>query len=141
METGITLFLDRLDQLRGRKPITRFAKECNIGNSTMRNYLEGNTPPTLPALYSIARANNVTVGWLVGDPETGSRGHAANGVSGVMQAGGTISGSSITTAGSDFTDLEQQLIDKLRQVGSPVVINKIMEQLQDLEDYVLGSGS
>ena len=136
MDQGMTTFLARLDQLRGRTPVTGFAEECGIKHSTMRNYLEGKTPPTLPAVLSIARAKGITVGWLVGEDPPVQGGHSANGATGVMQAGGSVSGS-IQTGGETLTDHEMKLITKLRQVGSPVMIDKIMKQLQDLEDFLL----
>jgi transcriptional regulator with XRE-family HTH domain len=142
MEEAMQTFLNRVDQLRGRQPMVRFAKECDIKPSTMRNYLEGNTPPTLPALISIAKAKGVTVGWLAGDQEAGSTGQSIVGAAGAIMAGGFVSqtGSNINTspAESPLSDLEQQLIDRLREVGSPVMIKKILQQLQELEDFVLG---
>lgn len=139
MKREMEIFLARVDRLRGRQPVTAFASDCGITASTMRNYLNGSTPPPLPAVLDIARAKGVTVGWLVGEVDDHRQGHTAIGSTGVQQAGGAISGSVSVGAATELSAQEQQLIDKLRQVGSPVMIDKIMKQLQDLENHILGS--
>ena len=128
-------FVDNLTALKGRESANSFAKHCGLKPQTMLNYLDGTTEPKLSILRQIAAAANVSVGTLVGDPATPT-GHSAVGSSGVMQAGNSIANSTISAGVSDLNQAEERLIKKLRRVGSPLMIEKFMKQLQDLEDYL-----
>ena len=131
------LFIERINELKGRESANRFAKDCGIKPATMLNYLNGATDPSLGALRKISDSTKIPIGWLVGEETpAATTGHVANGVSGVMQAGGAISGGTITTSGTDLDQIEKELLEKLRKVGSPMLIEKWMKQLQDLEDYL-----
>ena len=57
-------FKDRLHALMGSKSGRKFAEHCGVQDSTMRGYLLGKYEPTIENLKKIARACNVTVGWL-----------------------------------------------------------------------------
>lgn len=55
----------------GSRSGRKFAAECGVQDSTMRGYLLGKYEPTIENLIKIARASNVTVGWLAdGEGET-----------------------------------------------------------------------
>jgi len=53
----------RIRAVIGDKKVTWFATECGVGESTLRNILNGALPRT-DILVSIARAGGVTVDWL-----------------------------------------------------------------------------
>ena len=56
-------FSDRLSSLVGDEDVRPFARKCGVTETSIRNYLKG-TEPTRPTMVKIARACNVTVGWL-----------------------------------------------------------------------------
>jgi hypothetical protein len=56
-------FVARLRDLVGDKKVIWFAKECGIGESTIRNILSGAWPRT-DILIALADAGGVTVDWL-----------------------------------------------------------------------------
>ena len=131
-------FVENLNTLKGRESASSFAKHCGIKPGTMINYLAGNTDPKLGALRKICKASNASIGWLLGDPVAHSAGHSVTGGSGIIQAG-TVIGSSVKMGNQEpieLTEIELALIEKLRRVGSPIMIDKIMNQLQRLEDFV-----
>lgn len=136
------IFVRNLNALKGRESANSFASKCDIKPQTMRNYLNGDTDPNLPALRKISAAMGISIGEMVGDaaPATG---HNATNATGVVQAGGTVSISGMhigdmATTRVQLNDIEIGLIERLRLVGSPIVIKKIMDQLQQLEDFVRG---
>lgn len=57
------IFSGRLAMLIGGGDVRPFARKCGVTETSIRNYLKG-TAPTLPTIIKIARACNVTVGWL-----------------------------------------------------------------------------
>lgn len=134
------VFQRNMRELKGNDSLATFAEKCAIKYGTMRNYIEGSTSPSLDALVSIKEANGVSIGELVGEQPLQQKGggHSAVNSSGTIQAGGSIQGASINLAGQELTAAEQALIEKLRKVGSPIMIEKIMKQLEELENFVLG---
>lgn len=56
-------FLRRLKEVIGEKPVASFARECGVGESTLRNILAGALPRT-DILVSIADCGGVSVDWL-----------------------------------------------------------------------------
>ncbi len=60
-----SLFLGRLQQLKGGETDAEFARRCGVGYTTMKRYLEGSTPG-LDNAAAIAEANSVTLDWLYG---------------------------------------------------------------------------
>lgn len=54
-----------------------FAHKCQITKSQLNGYLDGNLTEICEVLLSIAKNNNVSVSWLVGeiDDRTGNSGH------------------------------------------------------------------
>ncbi len=57
-------FSDRLKQAVGDNSIRGFARECGFSDTVLRQYLNGQSEPTRPALLAIARTANVSVEWL-----------------------------------------------------------------------------
>jgi transcriptional regulator with XRE-family HTH domain len=58
-------FPERLKQLIGGQSIRAFARECGLSDTTLRQYLSGQSEPTRPALIAIARAAHVSLDWLI----------------------------------------------------------------------------
>lgn len=56
-------FADRLVALIGEGSRNAFAKKCGIGETSLRQYLDGGTPG-LDKVVQIAKAENVSVHWL-----------------------------------------------------------------------------
>ena len=54
----------RLKQAVGDKSIRGFARDCGFSDTVLRQYLNGQSEPTRPALLAIARTANVSVEWL-----------------------------------------------------------------------------
>ena len=57
-------FKNRINECRKRLGKNEFARKCNLKPATMLGYLNGTSEPNLKNLIQIARACNVTVGWL-----------------------------------------------------------------------------
>ena len=57
-------FPTRLKQAIGDKSIRGFARECGFSDTVLRQYLNGQSEPTRPALLAIARTARVSVEWL-----------------------------------------------------------------------------
>jgi len=64
----------RLKQALGDKSIRGFARDCGFSDTVLRQYLNGQSEPTRPALLAIARTAKVSVEWLA----TGQLGAGAN---------------------------------------------------------------
>ncbi len=54
----------RLKQALGDKSIRGFARDCGFSDTVLRQYLNGQSEPTRPALLAIARTAKVSVEWL-----------------------------------------------------------------------------
>ena len=54
----------RLKQAVGDKSIRGFARDCGFSDTVLRQYLNGQSEPTRPALLAIARTANISVEWL-----------------------------------------------------------------------------
>ena len=61
---SILQFSERLKSIVPAGSGREFAKRAGIGYSTVHNYLQGVSSPTLENLVSLARAGNVSVEWL-----------------------------------------------------------------------------
>ncbi|WOD39862.1 LexA family transcriptional regulator [Nodosilinea sp. E11] len=59
-------FPQRLKQAVGENSIRGFARSCGFSDTVLRQYLNGQSEPTRPALLAIARTANVSVEWLAG---------------------------------------------------------------------------
>ena len=57
-------FPSRLKKAVGDKSIRGFARDCGFSDTVLRQYLNGQSEPTRPALLAIARTANVSVEWL-----------------------------------------------------------------------------
>ena len=57
-------FPRRLKQAMGDSSIRGFARECGFSDTVLRQYLNGQSEPTRPALLAIARTAQVSVEWL-----------------------------------------------------------------------------
>lgn len=57
-------FPARLKQAVGDKSIRGFARDCGFSDTVLRQYLNGQSEPTRPALLAIARTAQVSVEWL-----------------------------------------------------------------------------
>lgn len=55
---------DRLEELRGALSLNAFAKMCEIGESSMRQYLKGSIP-SADKVMKIAEVGGVNVEWLI----------------------------------------------------------------------------
>lgn len=62
-ELSAGTFADRLRALIGSGSANAFARECSVGESSLRQYLAGGVPG-LDKVVQIARAKNVSVQWL-----------------------------------------------------------------------------
>ncbi|ASC70407.1 hypothetical protein XM38_013450 [Halomicronema hongdechloris C2206] len=60
----------RLRQALGDQSIRGFARECGFSDTVLRQYLNGQSEPTRPALLAIARTANVNLEWLAAGPAT-----------------------------------------------------------------------
>lgn len=60
-------FKDRLSVLIGERGIQPFVRRTGINETTINQYLQGECLPTLKILETIATANGVSVGWLIGE--------------------------------------------------------------------------
>lgn len=64
----------RLKQAVGDKSIRGFARDCGFSDTVLRQYLNGQSEPTRPALLAIARIAKVSVEWLAtGQPVAGAK--------------------------------------------------------------------
>jgi len=76
-QTHLTEFDDfpgRLKEVLGEKSIRGFARECGFSDTVLRQYLNGQSEPTRPALLAIARTADVSVEWLAtGQPVAGAK--------------------------------------------------------------------
>jgi phage repressor protein C with HTH and peptisase S24 domain len=59
-------FPQRLKQAVGENSIRGFARICGFSDTVLRQYLNGQSEPTRPALLAIARTANVSIEWLAG---------------------------------------------------------------------------
>lgn len=67
-------FPARLKQAVGNKSIRSFARDCGFSDTVLRQYLNGQSEPTRPALLAIARTADVSVEWLAtGQPAGGTK--------------------------------------------------------------------
>lgn len=57
-------FKDRIDSLVGPKQTRAFARKAGISESVLRQYIKGESQPTLDKLLAIARTANVNLLWL-----------------------------------------------------------------------------
>ncbi|MBE7383744.1 MAG: LexA family transcriptional regulator [Leptolyngbya sp. SIO1E4] len=57
-------FPGRLKEALGEKSIRGFARECGFSDTVLRQYLNGQSEPTRPALLAIARTAGVNLEWL-----------------------------------------------------------------------------
>ena len=73
--TAVDQFPVRLKQAVGDKSIRGFARDCGFSDTVLRQYLNGQSEPTRPALLAIARTANISVEWLA----TGQSEAAPNG--------------------------------------------------------------
>jgi len=72
--TGVDQFPVRLKQAVGDKSIRGFARDCGFSDTVLRQYLNGQSEPTRPALLAIARTANISVEWLAtGQSVTGAK--------------------------------------------------------------------
>lgn len=62
--TEVDQFPARLKQAVGEKSIRGFARDCGFSDTVLRQYLNGQSEPTRPALLAIARTADVSVEWL-----------------------------------------------------------------------------
>ncbi|MBW4483618.1 MAG: helix-turn-helix domain-containing protein [Tildeniella torsiva UHER 1998/13D] len=62
--TEVDQFPVRLKQAVGDKSIRGFARDCGFSDTVLRQYLNGQSEPTRPALLAIARTAKVSVEWL-----------------------------------------------------------------------------
>jgi len=60
----LSTFPARLKQAMGNSSIRGFARECGFSDTVLRQYLNGQSEPTRPALLAIARTAKVSVEWL-----------------------------------------------------------------------------
>ncbi|MDJ0623406.1 MAG: helix-turn-helix transcriptional regulator [Desulfocapsaceae bacterium] len=60
-------FKERLYILIGERGNKSFERRTGISENTLRQYLRGDSLPTLKTLEQIAKANGVSVGWLIGE--------------------------------------------------------------------------
>ncbi|NET36548.1 MAG: LexA family transcriptional regulator [Cyanothece sp. SIO1E1] len=57
-------FPHRLKKAVGSQSIRSFARECGFSDTVLRQYLNGQSEPTRPALLAMARTANVSLEWL-----------------------------------------------------------------------------
>jgi len=57
-------FPSRLKEALGEKSIRGFARECGFSDTVLRQYLNGQSEPTRPAMLAIARTAGVNLEWL-----------------------------------------------------------------------------
>lgn len=57
-------FPGRLKEALGEKSIRGFARECGFSDTVLRQYLNGQSEPTRPALLAIARTAGINLEWL-----------------------------------------------------------------------------
>jgi phage repressor protein C with HTH and peptisase S24 domain len=57
-------FPKRLKQAMGEHSIRGFARDCGFSDTVLRQYLNGQSEPTRPALLAIARTAHVSLEWL-----------------------------------------------------------------------------
>jgi phage repressor protein C with HTH and peptisase S24 domain len=75
--TEVDQFPVRLKQAVGDKSIRGFARDCGFSDTVLRQYLNGQSEPTRPALLAIARTAQVSVEWLAtGEPVAGAKASA-----------------------------------------------------------------
>jgi phage repressor protein C with HTH and peptisase S24 domain len=75
--TIVDQFPVRLKQAVGDKSIRGFARDCGFSDTVLRQYLNGQSEPTRPALLAIARTAKVSVEWLAtGQPVAGAKASA-----------------------------------------------------------------
>ncbi len=65
LEATINQFPNRLKEILGNASIREFSRSCSLSEATLRDYLAGNSYPTLDRLDAIAKAGNVPIEWLV----------------------------------------------------------------------------
>ena len=59
-------FPNRLKKAIGDNSIRGFARSCGFSDTVLRQYLNGQSEPTRPALLAIARSSGVSLEWLAG---------------------------------------------------------------------------
>ena len=60
-------FRERLNILIGERGNRNFERRTGISENNLRQYLQGDSLPTLKTLEKIAKVNGVSVGWLIGE--------------------------------------------------------------------------
>lgn len=65
-------FPGRLKKAVGENSIRGFARSCGFSDTVLRQYLNGQSEPTRPALLSIARIADVSLEWLAGGQASSS---------------------------------------------------------------------
>lgn len=144
-------FIERLSILKGRMAKSTFADASGINSVTMLGYLNGSSQPTLEKLRTIAKNNNVTVGWLVDDETViyrdAPKEQVVNGT-GNITAGGRISGtvsSTVSQQGRQHPQLrkdeyldqdELELITMIRDLGGKRIIAKFKAELLKLQRFL-----
>ncbi|NEQ46923.1 MAG: LexA family transcriptional regulator [Leptolyngbya sp. SIOISBB] len=65
-KTELDDFPNRLKKAIGDNSIRGFARSCGFSDTVLRQYLNGQSEPTRPALLAIARSADVSLEWLAG---------------------------------------------------------------------------
>lgn len=122
-------FIEKLIILRGAKNLSSFAAFCGLSEGGMRKYITGISSPSLDKLAQIARANGVSISWLVG--ETTSRPPQLNPLL-------TVEKRYPSTEGQDA--LKAQFLG-FGSVLTQAINSLSIEELQQLTDKVLKHGT
>ncbi|MCR9669420.1 helix-turn-helix domain-containing protein [Vibrio parahaemolyticus] len=64
LERQIIPFKMRLKSIIGDMTVREFSRRCNLSDKTLRDYMLGNSYPTLDRLGLIAQASGKTLSWL-----------------------------------------------------------------------------
>lgn len=115
-------FQERLRQLIGENSVNSFGKKCEIGESTLRQYLKGGQPG-LDKLIAIAEAGGVNIEWLA----TGE---------GPMRPGEKIKEDSATSEDDYFTSIPLVNVQLSAGNGSFVISEEIKEYYKFRKDWL-----
>ena len=84
----MSIFADRLKELRGAESQASFAAQLGINRVQYFKYESGKNSPSIDILEKICRAHACSADWLLGLPERGGGGMAtAHGVGAIAAAG------------------------------------------------------
>ncbi len=72
------IFKERLSALIGSGGRKSFGNKTGVSESNISKYLRGDCLPPLNVLEKIASANNVTIGWLIGEATDSEKKAAAH---------------------------------------------------------------